>query len=857
MATVYLAEDVRHHRRVAIKVLSPELSAVLGPERFLKEIELTANLQHPHILPLFDSGSADGLLYYVMPYVEGETLRNRLTREHQLPVADALRIATDVADALDYAHKRHVVHRDIKPENILLHDGRPLVADFGIALAVEQAGGSRMTQTGMSLGTPQYMAPEQAMGDRSVDHRADIYALGAVVFEMLAGEPPFTGPTPQAIVAKVMTERPRSLNSIRDTVSPQVSRAVSEALQKLPADRPATAGDFARLLATTTSVPAFEFVPAQRWSTTSIAGGVALTAVLFGIAGYAVGYRVEHRSLNSEVSSRLAMMVPNLGGTGVASLHRQIALTPDGSAVIYVAQDADQRNVLMYQRLDSETPSVIAGSGGVLDPLVSPDGKSVLGLSNPSDVAGSSPVRVPITGGTPVALPPEVNMMHADIGRDGTIWYSIYGTEQLRSTAAGWNASHRDADGARFQQLLPDGQHAILVAAPMGTTSGRALYYDVQAGKSTPITDVAVEEMRYAAGYVTYVMNDGSLWAAPFDAGKGRMTAGALQIGSRVSTTGTGIAQIAMAANGTVAYIPEEPRTLVFVDRDGKMRQVSEARRNYHAPKFSPDGTRISFDVSGEDGRDVWILSLARGLATRATFDRDGHDATWTPDGQYITYTTFKHGPAAVFRTRPGGGSKPDSLIASRELGYTGEWFKDGTRLVTTILGADREHTTLGIIEGGGKGPVTPLFPNKFFSAFPALSPDGKWVAYSTTQSGGLEVFVRRIDGTGDNVQVSDRGGTEPLWSHDGKSLFYREATTSPMLVELTVKTSPTFEVVSRKSLFPVNDLPGATPHANYDISPDDRTFVFVRRSPSTRVVVIQNLDAMVKSLRGGAGQNQ
>ncbi|HMA19990.1 MAG TPA: serine/threonine-protein kinase, partial [Gemmatimonadaceae bacterium] len=195
MATVYLAEDVRHHRRVAIKVLSPELSAVLGPERFLKEIELTANLQHPHILPLFDSGSADGLLYYVMPYVEGETLRARLTRERQLPVADAVRIATDVADALDYAHKRHVVHRDIKPENILLHDGRPLVADFGIALAVEQAGGSRMTQTGMSLGTPQYMAPEQAMGDRSVDHRADIYALGAVVFEMLAGEPPFTGPT--------------------------------------------------------------------------------------------------------------------------------------------------------------------------------------------------------------------------------------------------------------------------------------------------------------------------------------------------------------------------------------------------------------------------------------------------------------------------------------------------------------------------------------------------------------------------------------------------------------------------------------------------------------------------------------
>jgi eukaryotic-like serine/threonine-protein kinase len=211
MATVWLAEDVRHHRRVAIKVLHPELSAVLGSGRFLKEIELTANLQHPHILPLFDSGEAAGHLYYVMPYVEGESLRNRLVRERQLPIADAIRIATDVADALAYAHRHGVVHRDIKPENILLHDGRPVVADFGIALAVQQAGGERMTQTGLSLGTPQYMAPEQATGERTVDLRADVYALGAVTYEMLSGEPPFTGPTAQAVVARMLTEAPPPL----------------------------------------------------------------------------------------------------------------------------------------------------------------------------------------------------------------------------------------------------------------------------------------------------------------------------------------------------------------------------------------------------------------------------------------------------------------------------------------------------------------------------------------------------------------------------------------------------------------------------------------------------------------------
>jgi serine/threonine-protein kinase len=194
MATVYLAQDLRHDRRVAVKVLRPELAAIIGADRFLAEIKTTANLQHPHILPLHDSGEADSFLYYVMPFVEGDSLRARLLREKQLPVADAVRIATEIASALDYAHRHGVIHRDIKPENVLLHDGQALVADFGIALAVSRAGSTRMTETGMSLGRPHYMSPEQATGERDITPRSDVYALGAVVYEMLTGEPPFTGP---------------------------------------------------------------------------------------------------------------------------------------------------------------------------------------------------------------------------------------------------------------------------------------------------------------------------------------------------------------------------------------------------------------------------------------------------------------------------------------------------------------------------------------------------------------------------------------------------------------------------------------------------------------------------------------
>src|SRR5512138_447859 len=253
MATVYLAEDVRHRRKVALKLLHPELSAVLGPERFLKEIELTASLQHPHILPLFDSGSAGGQLYYVMPFVEGETLRSRLERERQLPIAETVRIASEVADALQYAHGRGVVHRDIKPENILLQGGHALVADFGIALAVQQAGGQRMTQTGLSLGTPQYMSPEQAMGEKTIDARTDVYALGAVTYEMLTGEPPFTGPTVQAIVARVLTTAPAPLSELRNTVPTHIEHAVLTALAKLPADRFATAAEFSASLRSPTA----------------------------------------------------------------------------------------------------------------------------------------------------------------------------------------------------------------------------------------------------------------------------------------------------------------------------------------------------------------------------------------------------------------------------------------------------------------------------------------------------------------------------------------------------------------------------------------------------------------------------
>ena len=357
MAVVYLADDLRHERKVALKVLKPELAPIIGEDRFLHEIRIAARLQHPHVLPLFDSGSADGLLFYVMPYVNGESLRAKLLREGQLSVEESLRIIAQVASALDHAHRHGVVHRDIKPENILLADGQALVADFGIALAVSTAAGDRLTETGVSLGTPQYMSPEQVSGDRRLDGRTDIYSMACVLYEMLAGAPPYTGPTAQAVVAKIMTATPPSVTQFRETAPQTVVAALHKALSKLPADRFAHAADFAAAL-----IPTSEPAVAAREMPTPGAGsgafgrlgrrrlspGWVATAILAFLAGEIGVQLISSGDAPGElVYFKFDVPAQQLAG-GIAS---RFALSPDGKSLAYAGADGR----LYVQRMDSPT----------------------------------------------------------------------------------------------------------------------------------------------------------------------------------------------------------------------------------------------------------------------------------------------------------------------------------------------------------------------------------------------------------------------------------------------------------------------------------------------------------------------
>ncbi|MEO8575909.1 MAG: serine/threonine-protein kinase, partial [Gemmatimonadales bacterium] len=378
MATVYLAEDLKHNRKVAVKVLKPELAVAIGAERFLAEIKTTANLQHPHILALHDSGEVNGTVFYVMPYVEGESLRDRLDREKQLPIDDALRTANEVADALQYAHEHGVIHRDIKPENILLQRGHAVVADFGIALAASKTGGSRMTETGMSLGTPTYMSPEQAMGSREVDARTDIYSLGCVLYEMLAGEPPFVGPTAQSIVAKVITETPKSLTGQRRTVPPHVDATVQKSLEKLAADRFPSAAAFSESLrdgGSSLKLSAYPTASAKSRprsfaSSSAIWGTAALAFVALGAAAYMVG----RRSSAGDATTGLSMQQRTYGTQTIFAAR----YTADGKSIVYSAAESGAVPRIYTVTSAYPKPRPITDSGTTLLAVSSKDEMAVL-----------------------------------------------------------------------------------------------------------------------------------------------------------------------------------------------------------------------------------------------------------------------------------------------------------------------------------------------------------------------------------------------------------------------------------------------------------------------------------------------
>ena len=487
MASVFLAHDLKHDRPVALKVLNPHLGAVLGVERFLSEIRVTANLQHPHLLPLFDSGEAGGLLYYVMPYIAGQSLRERIEREKQLPVADALRIARGVASALDHAHRHGVIHRDLKPENILLHEGEPLVADFGIALAISRAGGNRVTQTGISLGTPQYMSPEQATGDRTVDSRSDVYSLAAVLYEMLGGEPPHTGSTSQTIIARVLIERPRSLRAIRDTVPPHVDMAIARGLEKLPADRFATAAEFADALSSSPVVTSLGTSPVNRPDARPRGARAYASMGALAIAAIGIGYGAAGFT-RSRGPFPTYWEGERMSGPSVALAPR---VSQDGKFLAFEAFENDQTQVgVLAIGSGDYTIRTHALRGYVQDIAWSPDGR--IYFSRYTGGLRSTFTVLPVEGDERLVLE---RAAPAQVLPDNTLLFSrinAAGIEQLYRAEQGREPKPLDAIQASVSLLgfvfrpFRDGKEVVFFGRPLSdSTAGDHLYaLDLASGKT-------------------------------------------------------------------------------------------------------------------------------------------------------------------------------------------------------------------------------------------------------------------------------------------------------------------------------------------------------------------------------------
>ena len=874
MATVYLARDLKHDRDVAIKVLHPELAAALGSERFLSEIKTTARLQHPHILPLLDSGAADGLLYYVMPFVAGETLRARLDRERQLPIPDAIRLAREVAGALDYAHRHGVIHRDIKPENVLLHDGSALVADFGIALAVQTAGGQRMTQTGLSLGTPQYMSPEQAMGERSVDSRTDIYALGAVTYEMLAGDAPFTGSSVQAIVAKVLNERPTPLHMLRDTVPAGVEDAVLTALAKLPADRFATGAQFAAALSAdggglSASRRRITAVAGGPWRGRAIvASGVALIAAIIAVAGWLRPSRSAGAGLSAEGGpvTRVAVAVAPANAIWTPSDGFPLDLSPDGTKLAYSGRGPNEVPQVWIRSLDALEPVALPGSQFAATMRWAPDGRALYltggvypgGAIVPTD--GSPPIQLPVS-----KIPRMVN--DAAFGAREHVYFVVPTLSVIvRQTVGGGVDTVFRNDSTHAMNGLsvrPDERVLTFIEGPRSSTEYAAeqvVALDLRSGRRATLT-AGVFARILGSGHLLWVLADGTAMVAPFDAGALRLTG-----------SGTAIAKVALYNTNSRVYpaiSASDNGTLVYLSGLLRQARVSWLQGTTSTPlptpiegdlwglSLSPDGAKVAYslrrtDLRGASGSagDVWVQELKTGGRIRLTSEKVNMRPSWSPDGKYVIYARVGGTPPQALLERRADASEPERVVLTPQtFGHSvaeGHWMPDHRTLIVRTYVDSGGSANIFAFTAGTDSVARPIAISPANESAPRPSPDGSMIAYTSDETGARELYVQAYPSTGNRIMVSQNGATTGQWSRDSKRLMFWDD--KGKFVEVVMQARPSLAVLSRKVL-PIGfslDLGAGGTVGLFDVAPDGRILAAERLANTFDLVLVRNWMAAV-----------
>ena len=793
MGEVYKAHDTRLGRVVAVKVLPAHLSSSEEMrQRFEREAKAISQLSHPHICALYDVGSHDGTEYLVMEYLEGETLATRLAKG-SLPLDQTLSCGIQIADALDKAHRQGIVHRDLKPGNVMLTKSGVKLLDFGLAKAMAPASPQsgltslptvatpqNLTQQGTILGTFQYMAPEQLEGSEA-DARSDIFALGAVLYEMATGQKAFSGKSQASLIGSILKDEPPAISSIAPMTPPALDRVIKTCLAKDPENRFQTAHDVKLQLAwiaeggSQAGLPAP--VVARRKNREKLAWAIAGAAVL---AALALGIGFIRRAPAPRRMVRFDIATPE----GITTIDAP-RISPDGRYLAFNATDSTGKSRIYVRPLNALSAQPLAGTEGTTRPFWSPDSR-FLGF-----FAEGKLKKIEVSGGPAQKICDSPSGADGSWSPEGVVLYDGRVNDPIyRVSAAGGtpvvavkpDASRKEAE-VGWPEFLPDGRHFLYMATGQKPEDNSYRIGSLDSAESRALAPAQTLVSYAPPGYLLFV-RDKTLVAQPFDVKALKTTGEPIPLAEHIGTDAVGLARFSVSRDGTLAYrTGESGDRMVWVDRSGREGEPIGDPGDYHNPALSPGGDRLAFDLADPRSgkRDIWVRDLKRGVSSRFTFG--GGDAfcpLWSSDGSRIVFTEGQD----LFEKAADGQGEEKLVLKSDDLKIACDWSRDGQFIAFASRAKETGFDIWTLPTSGERKPI-PFLKTRFVELWPVFSPDGRFLAYQSNESGRFEVYVQSFPGPGGKWQISTSGGAEARWRADGKELYYRAPDQKLMAVEI------------------------------------------------------------------------